>query len=342
MPFAAAARWCRSTAWNNPRPVESRIRWTWPPGMTCSGPSVKQSRACRHTTVTRSPCRPLASSAMTRSPRRSTSHWERSCRDSTAPSGCSGNASGTWCAARRRIRREFAPFYQTEAIQMLSHATARDWLIPYADGMLAADERRRIDGHITGCAAFAAAAIAALAAASTAFAAPSALPDNPLYPVKQLEENVRLALTPANERLTLQLQLASERLREAQAMAFDHKTRLAENSLRAFTIIVNDAAVSLRHLANPLAANDALRALHVKLDAIERTNASRDDDAAGIKELVAGASDELDRIEQLETVSAPALVVGEQATPDPTAQVTAKPGPGPTPPDDGENRDRHD
>ena len=34
---------------------------------------------------------------------------------------------------------------------MLSHATARDWLIPYADGMLAADERRRIDGHIAGC-----------------------------------------------------------------------------------------------------------------------------------------------------------------------------------------------
>src|SRR5256885_8002009 len=39
---------------------------------------------------------------------------------------------------------------------MLSHATARDWLTPYADGMLAADERRRIDGHITGCAACAA------------------------------------------------------------------------------------------------------------------------------------------------------------------------------------------
>ncbi|HXM52694.1 MAG TPA: zf-HC2 domain-containing protein, partial [Candidatus Binatus sp.] len=39
---------------------------------------------------------------------------------------------------------------------MLSHATARDWLIPYADGMLAADERRRIDGHIAGCVACAA------------------------------------------------------------------------------------------------------------------------------------------------------------------------------------------
>ena len=143
---------------------------------------------------------------------------------------------------------------------MLSHATTRDWLIPYADGMLAADERRRIDGHITGCAscaaelrevrelnlllvtfppappvalapfwlklqaqlpqrrtlriptftayrrlgvAFAAAAVALVAAAVSAFAAPSALPDNPLYPAKQIEEQVRLALTPANERLTM-------------------------------------------------------------------------------------------------------------------------------------------
>ena len=39
---------------------------------------------------------------------------------------------------------------------MLSHTTTRDWLIPYADGMLAVDERRRIDGHIAGCAACAA------------------------------------------------------------------------------------------------------------------------------------------------------------------------------------------
>ena len=162
---------------------------------------------------------------------------------------------------------------------MLSHTTTRDWLIPYADGMLAADERRRIDGHITGCAACAAelgevrelnlllitlppappvafapfwlnlqavlpprralripslpgyrrlglalavASIAALAAAGSAFAAPSALPDSPLYPVKQFEESLRLSVTPSNDRLTLQLQLARERLREAQAMANYH------------------------------------------------------------------------------------------------------------------------
>src|SRR5256886_6760465 len=182
---------------------------------------------------------------------------------------------------------------------MLSHATARDWLIPYADGLLPAEERRRIDGHITGCAlcaaelrevrelnlllvtlppapptsvapfwlklqavlpqrrtlrihslfeyrrvglALAVASIAVLAAAVTALAAPSALPDSPLYPVKLIEEDAQLALTPANDRLTVQLQQAGERLREAQAMAATHKPRLAEASLRAYTIIVDRAA----------------------------------------------------------------------------------------------------
>src|SRR5438552_7231085 len=196
---------------------------------------------------------------------------------------------------------------------MLSHATARDWLIPYADGMLAADERRRIDGHIAGCAAcaaelrevrelnlllvtlppapdssvapfwlklqavlpqrrtlriptfigyrraglaFAVASVAVLAAAATAFAAPSALPDNPLYSVKLFEEDLHLALTPVNDRLTVQLQLAGERLREAQAMAANHKPRLAESSLRAYTMIVDDAAVSLKSHA-PLQATEA-------------------------------------------------------------------------------------
>jgi hypothetical protein len=281
---------------------------------------------------------------------------------------------------------------------MLSHATAHDWLIPYADGMLAADERRRIDGHIAGCAAcaaelrevrelnlllvtlppapptavapfwlklqavlpqrralripsfagtrrlglaFAVASIAALAAAATAFAAPSALPDNPLYPVKQFEEDVRLALAPANERLSVQLQLAGERLREAQAMAANHKPRLAESSLRAFTIIVDGAAVSLKNPANPQATKDTLHALRARLDEVERVNANRDDDVAGIKQLVAAAGDELDRIQQQESVTPPpALVVGEKATPEPTPKATPKPTPRPTPTDDGDHRDR--
>jgi hypothetical protein len=282
---------------------------------------------------------------------------------------------------------------------MLSHATARDWLIPYADGMLAADERRRIDGHITGCAAcaaelrevrelnlllvslppapptsvapfwlklqavlpqrrtlripsfagyrrlglaFAVASIAALAAAATAFAAPSALPDNPLYPVKHIEENVRLALTPANERLTVQLQLAAERLREAQAMAANHKPRLAESSLRAFTIIVDDAAMSLKNPATPQPTRDALHALRARLAAVELVNANGDDNVAAIKQLVAAAIDEIDRIEQQESVTAPTLTVGEQATPDATPVVSSKPTPRSTPTDDGDHREHRD
>ncbi len=265
---------------------------------------------------------------------------------------------------------------------MLSHATTRDWLIPYADGMLASDERRRIDGHITGCTAcaaelrevrelnlllitlppappvvlapfwlrlqavlpqrrvlriptlaeyrrlglaFAVAAIALVAAAGTAFAAPSALPDNALYPVKQLEEGVRLALTPANERLTVQLQLASERLREAEAMATNHKPLLAVSSLRGFQVIVGDAAAALKNPADPKAATDALHRLHTKLDAVERVNVKRDDDDQDVKRLVTAASDALDRIEQADAVAAPTLVIGEQATPQPTPRPTPRP-----------------
>src|SRR5207249_10247469 len=141
---------------------------------------------------------------------------------------------------------QIRPFDLAEAVvRMLSHATPRDWPIPYADGMLAVDERGRIDGHIAGCAscagelgevrelnlllvtlppappvafapfwlnlqavlpqrrlmrmpriqpyrriaiAFAMAVTAALVAAGGAFAAPSALPGNRLYPVQQLQD----------------------------------------------------------------------------------------------------------------------------------------------------------
>jgi hypothetical protein len=282
---------------------------------------------------------------------------------------------------------------------MLSHATARDWLIPYADGMLAADERRRIDGHIAGCSvcavelrevrelnlllvtlppapatsvapfwlklqavlpqrrtlriptfigyrrvglAFALASVAVLGAAATAFAAPSSLPDNPLYSVKLFEEDVHLALTPVNDRLTVQLQLAGERLREAQAMVANHKPRLAVSSLRAYTIIVDGAAVSLKSPATPQATKNALHALRARLASVERENANRDDDVAAVKQLVAAAVEGLDRIEQQETATAPTLTVGEQATPDPTPVATPKPTPRATPTDDDHRHEHRD
>ena len=268
---------------------------------------------------------------------------------------------------------------------MLSHATTRDWLIPYADGMLAADERRRIDSHIAGCAdcaaelrevrelnlllvtlppappvafapfwlnlqavlpqrrvlrmpsfpiyrrfgvALAAATVAIVAAAGSAFAAPSALPDNPLYPVKQLEEGIRLTFTPTNDRLRLQLQLAGERLREAQAMTNDHKPLLAENSLRAFRITINDAAAALKNPANPQAAKAAVQTLRVELAAVEQANAVRADDAAAVKQLVLAATDELDRIDQSEAATTqPSSVVGEHGNPDVTLEATPEASP---------------
>jgi len=289
---------------------------------------------------------------------------------------------------RRRIRRELGPFDQSEGgITMLSHTTTRDWLIPYADGMLAADERRRIDGHIAGCTAcaaelrqvrelnlllvtlppappvafapfwlslqavlpqrrvpriprfpsyrrvglaLAAATVALLAAAGSAFAAPSALPDNPLYAIKQLEESIQLTLTPANDRLTVQLQLASERLREARTMATNHKPLLAENSLRAFRITINDAAAALKNPADPRAAKAALQALRIELAAVEQANAQRADDDAEVKQLVLAATDELDRIDGPDTgTTGTPLVVGEQATPQPTPQPVSRPTPQP-------------
>jgi Domain of unknown function (DUF5667)/Putative zinc-finger len=269
---------------------------------------------------------------------------------------------------------------------MLSHTTTRDWLIPYADGMLAVDERHRIDSHIAGCTAcaaelrevrelnlllvtlppappvafapfwlnlqavlpqrrvlriprfpsyrrlglaLAAATVALLAAAGSALAAPAALPDSPLYTVKQLEESIRLTFTPDNDRLTVQLQLASQRLHEARAMATNHKPLLAENSLRAFRVTINDAAAALKNPPDPPAAKAALKALRVELAAVEQANAGADDDA-DVKQLVLAATDELDRIDGTDagTTGTP-VVVGEQATPQPTPQPVSRPTPQP-------------
>lgn len=275
---------------------------------------------------------------------------------------------------------------------MLSHATTRDWLIPYADGMLAADERRRIDRHIAGCAscaaelhevrelnlvlvslplapptayapfwltlqavlpqrrvlrlpriagyrrvglAFAMATVTAVVAAGTALAAPSALPDSPLYPVKQLEEGIRLASTPTQNRLAVEIDLANERLYEAKQMAANHKPRLAADTLRAYQVVVNDAAAQLKK-GDPTVAREDLRRLRAGLDAVERENALKDDDDSAVRQLVVASVDDLDRIENPElTTPGPALIIGTQATPDPTPTPVKQ-----TPQPESSDRDR--
>lgn len=273
---------------------------------------------------------------------------------------------------------------------MLSHATAQEWLIPYADGMLSNDERLRIDGHIGGCAvcrrelgalrqlnlmlvslppappvafapfwlklqaglparraprrdagftlyrraglAFAAAAFAALAAAGGAFAAESALPDNPLYPLKHVEESVRLALAPAPQRAQVQLSIGLERLREARVMASTGKAALAVKSVRAFRLLLPDIASGLNDASDPRLARDQAHSLEVELTGVEEANATRGDDDRELKQLVMTSKDELDSgTTSLNLQVAPTLIV---TTPDATPQATQKPTPRPTPPPD--------
>jgi predicted anti-sigma-YlaC factor YlaD len=274
---------------------------------------------------------------------------------------------------------------------MLSHATTRDWLIPYADGMLAADERRRIDAHLKGCGActgelrqvrelnlllvtlpaapplafapfwlklqavlplrraarpsqapalrrfgfaLAAATVAALMATGTALAAPSAMPDSALYPVKQLEEGLRMAVTSSHDRLAVQLDLANERLREAKAMSLSHKPELVANSLRGFRLIIDDAADGLKHQIDPEGRKKALGRLRERLNDVERANVDNNDDESTVKQLVSASIDELDRIDvtDQDAVVDPPLVIGQQSTP--TPKPTRRPTPRPEPSDE--------
>lgn len=279
---------------------------------------------------------------------------------------------------------------------MLSHATARDWLIPYADGMLAAEERKRVDGHLVGCAAcaaelrevrelnlllvslppappvafapfwlklqavlpvrratrlpkltryrrlavaFALAALLLIGIGATALAAPAAMPDNVLYPAKQLEEGIQLAITPSSSRLAVELNQADERLQEAQVMAGRHKPLLAIASLKAFRVRLNDAAASLAG-SNPQRAQQEVARLRVDLDAVERENAEADDDDSVVRQLVGDSSADLDRIDPPDPLVTPTtVVVGSEATPEPAPQP--KPVAKPTPTGDGRDEEHH-
>ena len=261
---------------------------------------------------------------------------------------------------------------------MLSHATARDWLIPYADGMLASDERKRVDGHLVGCAgcsaelrqvrelnlllvtlppappvafapfwlklqavlpqrrvlhmpflgsyrrvglAVAIAGCAVLAVGATALAAPAAMPDSPIYPVKQLEESIQLGLAPASGVLSVQLQQANERLREAYTMSSNHKPLLAAQSLRAFRVTLNAAAAALKRADPRIAAKQEDR-LRAGLAAVEKENAVKNDDDVDVRNLVVSATTDLDRIERQ---------ASEPPAASPTPMVSTEPTPAPTP-----------
>ena len=72
----------------------------------------------------------------------------------------------------------------------------------------------------------------ALILGSVGYASTDSMPDDPLYPVKQLIEKIRLAVTTDNQaEVELHLRLAQERLAEADAMAEEGKTDEARQAL---------------------------------------------------------------------------------------------------------------
>ena len=213
---------------------------------------------------------------------------------------------------------------------MLSHATTRDWLIPYADGMLAADERRRIDGHITGCPTCAHELrevrelnllLVTLPPAPPVAFAPFWLNLQAVLPQRRV---LRIPWIQSYRRLGVAFAMAATAALAAGGSAF------AAELNKGVGPRSDDAAAELKNPANPKAAKEALHTLHVKLDAVERENASRGDDDEDIKQLVAAANDELDRIEEEDAIATPTLMIGEQATPRPTPQPTVRPTPRPT------------
>jgi hypothetical protein len=118
--------------------------------------------------------------------------------------------------------------------------------------------------------AFAVAALGALMVGGTAFASESALPDNPLYSVKRVGENVLLTFAfDPQTRVDLEIQLAGERLREAQAMAADHKAQLATASLKDFNALLRQTGSALKQPG----ADKTVKLLQAQLDSIRQINA---------------------------------------------------------------------
>jgi hypothetical protein len=84
-----------------------------------------------------------------------------------------------------------------------------------------------------------------------------------------------------------------------------------------------------------------VQAFRVELAAVEQTNAVRADDDAEVKQLVAAATDELDRIDQSATVSTqPTTVIAEPSTPQSTPTPPPVSRPTPQPERSGGDRDQ--
>lgn len=173
-----------------------------------------------------------------------------------------------------------------------------------------------------------AAALAALlvvTTAASAFASDRVLPDSPIYSLKRVGETVRLELARTRQdRVRLELRLAGERLREAQAMATAGKNQLALASLHNFQALLKDAGPELE---NPAAADrpQTLRtigSLSDELTQVEQAATTQADESdVQVEAVVQDAKAELAQDGQ----DAGASAAGTQAGPTPEPHESATP-----------------
>jgi uncharacterized protein DUF5667/putative zinc finger protein len=98
--------------------------------------------------------------------------------------------------------------------------------------------------------AFGLAGLLVLTTAASAFASDRILPDSPIYSLKRVGESVRLDLSATRQdRVRLELSLATERLHEARTMATERKNQLALSSLQNFQSLLRDASPELENPA---------------------------------------------------------------------------------------------
>jgi Domain of unknown function (DUF5667) len=124
-------------------------------------------------------------------------------------------------------------------------AKIRGWNLVLAAVEQSASRRPR--GRSITRLVFAAAAAASLLVVGTVAASADSLPDSPLYAVKGAVEHARGALlfTPA-DRLSFHLQLAKNRLVEAEAMLAHHRVDLADQALSDLESELDQAAGVVR------------------------------------------------------------------------------------------------
>ncbi len=185
--------------------------------------------------------------------------------------------------------------------------------------------------------AFALAALVATMVGVSAFASESALPDSPLFVVKRLREQVQLTLTlDSQTRVQLELQLATERLREAQVMAGSNKPGLAVSSLRDFDRLLDAIEPALKHPASEPdreAVLQILRSLRLQLAGVQEVNETKGGDDAEVKGSVQTARQALSRDDpedvQRDDKKAEDSTTTKQSAPSSTP--TAKPSQSPEP-----------